>query len=79
MAIPMQALPSATLNSAQNAILWNMIHTFQKMLGVCGTSLVLLGWLVLGVMDVQTMKIRHYNALNMHDICLVMCGIQRHT
>ena len=37
------------------------------MLGVCGTSLVSPGWLDLGVsvgmVDVQTLEIRHYNVI----------------
>ena len=37
---------------------------FQQMLGVCGTSLVLPSWHVLGILvgtgDVHAQKIRHY-------------------
>ena len=37
------------------------------MLGVCGTSLISPGWLVLGItvgmLDGQTLEIRHYNVI----------------
>ena len=43
-------------------------YMFQQMLGVCGTSLVSPGWLgvTVGMWDVQTLRIRHYNVIQDH-------------
>ena len=49
----------ATCNISKNDCM------FQQMLDVCGTSLVLPNWLILGVTvgtcDVRILEIRHYN------------------